>query len=283
MIDVSVIVVTFNEGLDLLKKCFDSVYASQEVNFELIVVDNGANDATRGLLMSYPGAQYLRNPENMGFAAAVNRGMKVGQGKYMLLLNPDTSFGPDVFRKMINHLDADENVGVGSCIIRYPDGSLQDSIRCFPTLADQLLILLKVPHLTEKNRLIDHYMMRDVNPEETQDVDSIMGAFMWIRRDLIEDIGLFDDRYFIWFEEVDYCKMAVDAGWRVRHYADVQIEHHKGHAFSKIATLRKQKWIRTSLRKYMKKHHGVFAWLLLWALTPVFIVLAYLAASVKPR
>ncbi|MBU1126610.1 MAG: glycosyltransferase family 2 protein [Patescibacteria group bacterium] len=283
MTDVSVVIVTFNESLDLLKRCFDSVYSSKDVNFELIVVDNGANDATRGLLVSYPGAQYLRNESNMGFAAAVNRGMKVGQGRYMLLLNPDTTFESDIFKKMIDHLDQDENVGVGSCIIRYPDGSLQDSIRRFPKLLDQLLILFKVPHFTKHNKIIDKYMMRDVDPLKTQDVDSIMGAFMWIREDLIKDIGLFDERYFIWFEEVDYCKMAVDAGWLVRHYADIEIAHHKGHAFSKIATLRKQKWIRTSLRKYIKKHNGPLPSLLLWALTPVFIVLAYLSATIKPR
>lgn len=283
MIDVSIIVVAFNESLDVLKRCFDSVYASKDINYELIVVDNGANDATRGLLMSYDGAQYLRNEANMGFAAAVNRGMKVGRGKFMLLLNPDTSFEPDVLKRMYDHMIGDENVGVGSCVIRYPDGDLQESIRRFPTLKDQLLILFKAPHVKKQIKAIDHYMMREADPMQTQDVNSIMGAFMWIRDDLIKEIGLFDDRYFIWFEEVDYCKMAVDAGWKVRHYADVEILHHKGHAFSKIATLRKQQWIRTSLRKYMKKHNGVFSWMLLWALTPLFIGLAYVAASIKPK
>lgn len=283
MIDISIIVVTFNEELDVLKQCFDSAYASEGVSFELIIVDNGANDATRGLLKSYNGAEYLRNENNLGFATAVNRGMKVAQGRHILLLNPDAEFKSDVLKKMIDHIDHDENVGVASCIIRYPDGSIQESIRRFPRLVDQLLILFKVPHITRKNKTIDHYMMRDKDPTETQDVESIMGAFMFIRRELIDEIGLFDTRYFIWFEEVDYCKMAHDAGWKIRHYADVEIMHHKGHSFGKIATIRKQRWIRTSLRKYMKKHHGVFVWLLLWALTPVFIALAYLAAIIKPR
>ncbi len=108
-----------------------------------------------------------------------------------------------------------------------------------------------------------------------------MGAFMFIRRSVIEKIGLFDERYFIWFEEVDYCHMAKDAGFITRHYADVEITHYKGHTFNKLATLKKQTWMRTSLRKYMKKHHGLGAWLSLWALTPLFIILAYAAALVK--
>jgi GT2 family glycosyltransferase len=124
-------------------------------------------------------------------------------------------------------------------------------------------------------------MMRDADPWKTQDVDSIMGAFMFIRRELLKTIGLFDERYFIWFEEVDYCKMATNAGYKIRHYADVTITHHKGHTFNKLATLRKQRWIRESLRKYMLKHHGKLPWLLLWLLTPIFILLAYIAAFIK--
>ena len=125
--------------------------------------------------------------------------------------------------------------------------------------------------------------MREADPLKTQDVDSIMGAFMWIRRELINDIGYFDERYFIWFEEVDYCKMAHDAGWKIRHYADVEITHIKGHMFGQIPTLRKQKWMRQSLRKYMKKHSGILSWLLLWKMTPLFIGLGYLVALIKKK
>ncbi len=250
MRQLSIIVVTYKEGLDVLKRCFDSVYASQHVDFELIVIDNGAENATRGLLMSYPGSIYLRNSKNIGFAAAVNRGIKLSQGKYLLLLNPDTTFKPDVLKKMIDHLEVDSEVGIASSLIRYPDGKIQPSIRRFPTLKDQLLILLKVPHFF-KSSAVDRYMMTDVDPLVTRDVDSIMGAFMFIRQGLVEEIGLLDERYFIWFEEVDYCKMAHDAGWKIRHYADVEVTHQRGWMFSKIATWRKQKWIRTSLRKYM--------------------------------
>ena len=280
--DLTIVVVTFKENLDVLKACFDSVYGSEGIEYELIVVDNGQNNATEGLLKSYPGATYVRNPDNLGFAAAVNIGMRRRVGRYVLLLNPDASFEPDVLAQMVRHLDRDKNVGVASSVIRYPNGDLQESIRRFPSLKDQLFILLKVPHFF-KTRAVNKYMMRDADPMKTQDVDSIMGAFMFIREEVLQQVGLFDERYFIWFEEVDFCKMAHDAGWKIRHYGDVQILHHKGHTFNKLATIRKQKWIRESLRKYMKKHHGIVPWLLLWLMNAPFVGLAWLVSIVKPK
>lgn len=280
MLDLSIVVVTYKEDLDVLRRCFQSVKNSQGVDLELIIVDNACRQDTATCLHEIlPNAQYIANSENRGFAAAVNQGMRLGQGRYILLLNPDTEFAPEVLKTMVSHLDSDQEVGIASSVIRYPDGSLQESIRRFPTFWNQYLILLKLPHLFPF--LVRKYMMRDVDPYQTQDVDSIMGAFMFIRRRLLETIGLFDERYFIWFEEVDYCKMAHNAGWKIRHYADVEITHHKGHSFSKLGTIRKQKWIRQSLRKYMKKHHGWLPWIILWLKTPTFIVLGYLAALLK--
>ncbi|MBI1908089.1 glycosyltransferase family 2 protein [Candidatus Uhrbacteria bacterium] len=282
MIDVSLVIVTYKEHPDVLRACFDAVAASRDVTVETIVVDNGGSEATKTLLAEVlPGAQYAPNPQNRGFAAAVNQGMRVAQCRYVLLLNPDTVIPDDALARMVRHMDRDTDVGIASAVIRYPDGRLQESIRRFPTLIDQVLILLKAPHVVRRLPWVDHYMMRDADPLATQDVDSIMGAFMMIRREVIDRIGMFDERYFIWFEEVDYCKMARDAGFRVRHYGDVAIVHHKGHTFDQLATIRKQRWVRESMRKYMAKHHGAATAAIFWVLAPMFIVLAYLAAFMK--
>ncbi len=278
---LSIVIVTFRESEEVLRACFSSVKRARDISFETIVVDNGGSDMTKALIGEF-GFDYVRNTENRGFAYAVNQGMRRARGEYVLLLNPDTEFGPDVLKKMTDHLDRDQEVGIASAIIRYPDGGIQDSIRRFPGVVDQLQMLFKIPHVFETSAF-RRYMMRDADPLKTQDVDSIMGAFMFIRRSLIDAIGYFDERYFIWFEEVDYCKMAHDAGFAIRHYADVEITHHKGHTFSKIATLRKQKWIRTSLRKYLYKHRGLAVASLFWALTPIFILLGYAVAMIKPK
>lgn len=295
--DISIITITYKNTPEVLRACFESVAKSEGVSWEFIVVDNAGDAQTITQVSSIiPRAVCIINNENKGFAAATNQALKIAKGRYVLMLNPDTSFAPDVLASMVAHMDASPDVGVGSSVIRYPDGKLQESIRRFPTLKDQLCVLLKIPHILRRNNLLDSYMMRDKDPLVTQDVDSIMGAFMWIRREVLvqehptpnvlHPIGLFDERYFIWFEEVDYCKMVVDAGWKVRHFADVEIVHHKGVSFSTVGFLRKQKWIRQSMRKYFWKHEGFFSWLTLWTLTPIFIVLAYVgvvALSLKKR
>ena len=282
MFDLSIIIVTYKEDLNVLRRCFESVIKSAGISYELIVIDNAGRRDTEVLLREFSSsAVYIANRRNQGFAAAVNQGLRISTGRYVLLLNPDTEFRPGVLRAMTDHLDADKDVGIASSIIRYPNGSFQESVRRFPTLCNQLVILLKIPHLVKRSRIIDKYMMRDVDPYQTQNVDSIMGAFMFIRRSVIEKIGLFDERYFIWFEEVDYCKMASEAGVKIRHYADIEVTHHQGHMFNQQATIKKQRWVRQSLRKYMRKHHGLLPWTILWMLTPLFILLAYGAAIVK--
>lgn len=280
-VDVSIITIVFKNTPEVLRACFESVANSVGVSCEFIVLDN-AGDAQTITRVSeiFPRATCIINQENKGFAAATNQGLAVARGRYVLLLNPDTSFGPQVLSRMVAHMDASPEVGIGSSIIRYPDGSFQESIRKFPTLRDQLAILFKIPHIFSRTAAVDHYMMRDVDAFVTQDVDSIMGAFMWIRRETLARVGGFDERYFLWFEEVDYCKMVVDAGWKVRHFADVEITHHKGVSFSTVGFLRKQMWIRQSMRKYFRKHHGFFAWFVLWSLAPVFIALAYVGVGI---
>ncbi len=286
MIDVSIVILTYKEAPEVLAACLGAVRASapggDSSRREVIIVDNSGSAATERLVHEYlPTATYLANAENRGFAAAVNQGMRLATGRYILLLNPDTVVPPDAIERMVQHMDADVDVGIGSCIIRYPNGELQPSIRRFPKLLDQLLILFKVPHVVSRLKAVDEYMMTDVDAMKTQDVDSIMGAFMMIRKSVIDEIGMFDERYFIWFEEVDYCKMAHDAGFKIRHYADVEIVHHKGHTFNQLATIRKQKWIRESMRKYFAKHEGWAATAVLWLLAPVFIALAYVTAVIK--
>lgn len=279
---LSTIIITYKTDPEVLRRCLQSVAGQVGIDQEVIIVDN-AGDASVLQFASdiLPKATCIMNSQNKGFAYAVNQGMKASKGDYVLLLNPDTEVPADACAKMVAHMEQDLEVGIASSIIRYPDGKLQDSIRRFPALFDQLIILSKLPHVLKRIPAVDHYMMRDVDPMKTQDVDSIMGAFMFIRRSVIDKIGMFDERYFIWYEEVDYCKMAVDAGFKVRHYADVEMFHHKGHSFNKVATIKKQYWVRQSLRKYMKKHHGILPWLLLTVLNPLFIVLAYGAALVK--
>lgn len=274
--DVSIITIAHKNSPEVLRACLESIVKSEGVSWEFIVVDNAGDAQTITQVSSViPRATCIINNENKGFAAATNQALRIAKGRYTLILNPEISFAPHVLANMVTHMNASPDVGVGSSVICYPDGKLQESIRRFPTLKDQLCILSKTPHMLRRNDVLDLYMMRDKDPLVTQDVDSIMGAFMWIRREVIDSVGLFDERYFGFFEEVDYCKMVVNAGWKVRHFADVEVTHHKSMRFSTGEFLQKQTWLRKSMRKYFWKHEGFFAWFVLWILAPVFIALSY--------
>ena len=278
MLNISVVIVTFHEDEHILRACFERLFTTVGVNLEIWIVDNAHRALTKKLVDELlPQARYIAHDKNMGFAYAVNRAMSQSTGDYVLLLNPDTEIQDTSIYALSARMEENPDVGIGSCLITYPDGTIQESIRRFPRLTDQIMTLLKLPKMFSHLQAIDRYMMRDVDIMCTQNVDSIMGACMMIRRKLLETIGLFDERYFIWFEEVDYCAMAVAAGWKVRHFADVRITHHKGHMFKKLETLQKQYWIRTSMRKYFLKHYGFGHWLVLWLLAPIFILCAYVA------
>lgn len=282
--DLSIIIVSYKNDPEVLRACFMSLAASRDVTFETFVIENAGDARVAQIAFEALPDTYVRiSTENLGFAKAVNDGMKKARGRYTLLLNPDTVVPPDALRKMVDHLDQDINVGIASSVIRYEDGTLQESIRRFPTLIDQLLILFKVPHLLPNIGPVNRYMMRDMDPLVSRDVDSIMGAFMFIRPEVIQKIGFLDERFFIWFEEVDYCKMARDAGFTIRHYADVAITHHKGKSFGQVSTLQKQRWIRKSMRQYFRKHGQTFAANLLLLLSPVLMLLGRAANTVKPK
>lgn len=280
--DLSIVIVTYKEDPAVIERCFRSISASTDLSIETIVVDNAGRGQTADLLSRIIGrGLYIGNAKNEGFSHAVNQGIKQSTGDYVLLLNPDTEFEPDILSRFVAKLEEAPEVGVGSVTIRYPDGSIQESVRRFPTLPDQLAIILKLPHLFKNLPVVDRYLMKGFDYDQTQDVDSIMGAFMLIPRAIINQIGMLDERYYIWFEEVDYCKMVVDAGFKVRHFADLSITHHKGHMFKRQSVILKQKWIRQSMRQYFLKHHGKLSWLILWILSPVFIALAYGSAFIS--
>lgn len=280
MLNVSIVIVNYKYRLDILRVCLESIAASQEVTYEVFFIDNSAEEANAELCRKYEHITYIANEENVGFARAVNQGMRLATGEYILLLNGDVVFSPRVLCSMLDHLRKDGQVGIASCVIRYPNGELQPSIRRFPTPWNQFLVMSKIPHLWTPSAH-KAYMAYDIDPYQTQEVESIMGAFMWISRPTLDQIGLFDETFFLWFEEVDYCYRAVTAGIPIKHYADIEVFHKKGAAFSTVQTWRKQRWMRQSLRWYMRKHFGFWVWLLYWVLQPWFLATATVAHIFK--
>jgi hypothetical protein len=280
---VSITAVSYNERLDIIKRCLDSILCSRDVEAQITIIDNAGNSKLKSLLKHYPDIEYIEASQNLGFAKAVNIGLSKALHDTHLLLNLDTFFDSDALGMALKRFEEDDTAGIASVRFTYPNGSPQESIRRFPALRDQLAILFKLPHLL-KLKCMDRYMMRDVDSTVSRlEVDSIMGAFMLIKQSVVDRIGYFDTRFFMWYEEVEYCKRAHDADFSIVHYGDIVIRHEKGVSFTAIGTLRKQLWTYCGMMRYFLRHgSAVDAVMLVVAFIP-FVLIAGIISLIKHR
>lgn len=249
---------------------------------EVFVVENASGDDLSDLARDYPQVRFLKSKRNLGFAGGCNLAMREARGDYIVLINPDISFDSPALHQIVERMSVDCNVGIGGISLKNLDGTQQDCVWRFPTPLSQFFLVMKVPHLFPNIGPIRSWLMKDFDYTKTADVDQVMGAFFCIQRTLLTDIGLLDDGFFMWYEEVDFCKRARNVGWRVRYYADVSARHKKGSSFLSLSTMKKQAMLRRSLRRYMRKHYGVSGWLLFTLPEPLYIVMAFAASLVKP-
>jgi GT2 family glycosyltransferase len=213
------------------------------------------------------------NNQNAGFAKANNQGIKIATGDYILLLNPDTVMQKGVLENMVDFIEKHNDCGVSGCKILNPDNSVQPSVRRFPTLFSQLFILLKLHHIFNLNK----YFAKDFDYTVTQAVDQVMGAFFMIPRKTIDSVGLLDEKFYIWFEEVDYCKRASNANMKVYYVSEASIIHYGGMSFKQRLSLEKQKIFNKSLINYFQKHGTKFEVLILKILNPISLFLAWMS------
>ena len=264
--DISIIIVSWNVR-DLLKKCLASIFRfAPDFAFEVIVVDNASADGTVEMARAdYPNVRLIANKKNLGFAKANNQGIAQAKGEYVLLLNPDTEFIEDALSACVAKMGSDKTIGVLGCQLLNSDKTIQPSVRAFPRVRDIIVILLKLHKLFPS--LLNKYLAKDFDYMESNphsnplpfrerglyEVDQVMGAFFLVRRKVFDQIGLLDEKFFIWFEEVDFCRRAKQAGWNVAYYPGARIIHHGGQSFVKADTWRKQKWFFKSALLYFMK------------------------------
>lgn len=279
---ISLVTVSY-KSFDFVENMLASLFAHvRRDDLEVFVVVNGDGTDPSRLREAYPRVRFIVSETNLGFAGGCNLAIAQSTGAFVILVNPDVVFTSDAVSAIEERMRRDTSVGIGGISLKNFDGSQQPCVWRFPTPLDQLLLLSKVPHVLPNLPPIRRYLMRDFDYARTQDVDQVMGAFFCIRRSVLDQIGPLDDGFFVWYEEVDFCRRAKTAGWSIRYYHDVDALHKGGGSFSRVSTIRKQRMMRTSLRRYMRKHFGIGAWLLFTALDPLFVALAYVAALIKP-
>ena len=271
--DLSIVIVSWNVK-ELLKENLKAIYDNtQNVDFEVFVVDNDSHDNTAEMIKKdFQQVRLIENNFNAGFAKANNQAIKKSQGKLVLLLNPDMQVLPGTLEKMVEWMKQDKKAGVVGCRLIDENKKTVPHVRRFPTFFDQLMIILKVPHLFPF--VLNKYLMKDVDYDKETEVDSIRGAFFMIKREVIEKVGEMDEQYFLWFEEVDYCKQVKKAGFKIMYNPEVRCINHTGKSFSQVKRTTTQKYFRDSMLKYFKKWHPAWQYYILKITWPIGILIS---------
>lgn len=228
---LSVIIVTFNSAPFILS-CIQSLYESgyPHNHLQIIVVDNASSDATVSMVRrNFPKVLCLANKKNRGFAAANNSGIKKSQGEYVLVLNPDTVVAKDTIPRMVYFMQHNKTAGVATCKVVLPSGVLDDAChRGFPTPINSFFHFTGIASLFPKSQFFNGYHLGYKNLDITHEIDSCVGAFMFIKRSAGLKVGWFDEDYFWYGEDIDFCYRVKKAGWKVYYIPDCTVIHFKG-------------------------------------------------------
>lgn len=291
MIDLSIIIVNWNVR-DLLVECLRSIFKkTAEIDFEVIVVDNASNDSSGAAIRQAFNAEILagkllliENKKNQGFSRANNQGFKEAKGRYLLFMNPDMEFSENSGKIMVDYLDAEPAISLATGRLLYGDRTLQPNVKRFPELADQALILLKLHHFWPTKSL-KKYLAKDFDYTKPAEVDAIMGAFTFIRRELMEQLGGWSEDFWLWWEDVDLCYRAKKSGAKIMYLPITSVVHYEGKSFAQVASVKKQKRFILGVLTYFKKYHSLTSYILLILIAPVSLALAYISEifGIKPR
>jgi GT2 family glycosyltransferase len=263
--DLAVVIVSWNVRKQL-DNCLRSIFALplSERPSRVIVIDNASSDGTVQLVQSsFPQVRLIFNDRNRGFAAACNQGIQEAGKTDVLLLNPDTQISPGLLLELQKAVQRHPQGVIFGPLLINPDGSRQPSVRRLPTLSSLIANFLKFQHWCPKSKTLKHYFAEDLDPTREQKVEQIMGAAFFIRSNAFEQIGLFDEDFFIWFEEVDYCARVKSANLEVWYIPSVKIMHYGAESFKRAPSIKKQKWWLQSALRYARKHFSFSKYILL--------------------
>jgi GT2 family glycosyltransferase len=280
---LSVITVTWNSA-SLIAEQIKSVWAGcKNISFEEIVVDNASTDNTVAIIeKDFPQVKLIKNNKNTGFAFPNNQAAKLAQGEFLLFLNPDMRVTEGSLDTMVDWMKKNSQVGLASCKLIDEKGNLNADAqpRRFPKVFDQLAIVFKLPHLFPA--ITSRYLFKDFNADVEQEVDSVRGSFMIMRREVYEKLGwAFDPRYFFWFEDVDICREVKKMGLRVMHTPVISCVDYVGQSVKQRTTLWKQKQFTKSMVQYFQKWEPWYKWVWIALFRPVGIALAWAGDKFK--
>lgn len=256
-LQLSIIIVNYNVKL-FLEQCLRSVMqASKGLLVEVFVVDNNSNDGSVAFLQPiFPWVTMIANKENTGFGKANNQALAMATGKYILFLNPDTLLPEDCLQKCFAFMQ--QNNAAGALGIKMIDGSgsfLAESKRAFPSPATSFFKLTGLANLFPKSKLFARYHLGYLSANENNEVDVLAGAFMWVRKEILDKIGGFDERFFMYGEDVDLSYRIQQAGYKNYYFSESSIIHFKGES-TKKGGLNYVRMFYQAMSIFVRKHYG---------------------------
>ena len=230
MIDLSIVIVSYNTK-DFLIKCIQSIEeTAKDFAYEIIVVDNASADGTPELVKEkFKNVILIANKENLGFSKANNIGIKKTSGRFVLFLNADTIIYPLTLKRMIDFMDNNKDAGASTCKLKMPNEKIDDaSHRGFPTPWNSFCHFSGISKIFPKSKIFGGYNLSYLDLSKTHEIDALAGAFMMVRREVGNKVGWWDEDYFFYGEDLDFCYMLKQNGWKVYYVPEVSILHYKG-------------------------------------------------------
>ncbi len=248
----------------LTKQAIKSVInKDHSFSYEIYVVDNASNDGSLEKLQkdfaNYVDEgliKFIVNNQNRGFAHANNLALKQNTARYVLLLNSDTVILNNCLNKCIKYMEGDSSIGALGCKVILPDGSLDKACRrSFPTFSVSFYRMAWLSHLFSKSKRFGRYNLTYMDENETYEVDSLVGAFMVVRSDAIRQVGLLDEKFFMYGEDIDWCYRIKSRGWKIMYYGDAEILHYKGGSNKSLEKARLINEFYRSMYLFYNKHY----------------------------
>lgn len=262
-VDLSIIILNYKMD-GLVKNCLKSIADhTPSISKEIIVVDNGSGDDIETICEQHDSSiHFIQAGANLGHAKGNNLGIQQARGRYMMILNPDIVFLEDIFDRVIEFMDQNKKIGISTLQLTCPDGSLQPGAWKFLKYSTPLVQRVESFRKTKWGQKHAHeFEMLDWDRKSSRDVDWVQGSLMLVRKELIDEIGAFDERFFLYFTDVDLCRRAWDAGWRVHYHADLPVIHYYHRESSNGSLLRslRTKAARLHIKdwfRYLMKYRG---------------------------
>lgn len=255
---VSLLIISFN-CRPALESCLESIEQERSaLPLEVIVVDNASPDGTVAVVIErFPWVRVIANHSNVGFARAANQAMRIADGEYYLILNPDTQLPPGSISASVAELERHPDVGMLGCKLVRPDGTFDHACkRGFPTVSSALYFFFGLSRLRPSSPRFAHYTAGPLDKNDAGLVDALNGAFMLVRRAAADEVGAMDERYWLYAEDLDWCHRFWESGWKILYWPRVEVLHTKGGSAGEHRSWTLNRAFHRSMWLFYEKHHA---------------------------